>query len=174
MQELNCKNNKIKKLDKIPKSLKELDCSSNKKELNHLQEGLEILNCAYNQIIKLDKLPKGLVSLDCSNNQIIILENLPKKLKYLDCENNQIEKFNIPNSLSILICKNNKIKELDNIPKKLAIIDCSYNLLPSVDRNILKEIDINRRRDKLVMFIVGTKSKFSFDILSEIGKYVLT
>jgi len=50
--------------------------------------------------------------------------------------------------------------------------------LPSFDIKILKKIDIDRRKEKLVMFILSmSKSEFSFDkvdMLEKIGKYVLT
>jgi len=48
--------------------------------------------------------------------------------------------------------------------------------LPSVDRNILKEIDINnKKREILVLFIIGIqKNRFDkVDMLEKIGKYVL-
>jgi hypothetical protein len=47
--------------------------------------------------------------------------------------------------------------------------------LPSFDIKILKEIDINRRREKLIIFILGMYNiEFNNDdIFRKIGEYVL-
>lgn len=128
----------------------------------------------------LDSLDENVEIMNLINNELTYLPDLSrfKNLKRLVCSYNKIKKLDIlPKGLIQLYCSDNQIQELNNIPEPL-ILDCRYNLLPSFDIQILKKIDIDRRKEKLVMFILSmSKSEFSFDkddMLEKIGKYVLT
>ena len=158
LTKLFCYNNQIEKLDKLPDTLKKLYCDHNK-------------------IQKLNNLPNKLQGLDCSNNLIQELNNLPKGLIQLYCDHNQIQELNnLPDRLIELHCDTNKIKQFDNIPKLLKTLYCHINPLPSFNIKILKEIDIDRRKEKFVLFIVGIQeNRFdNDDIFRKISEYVLT
>ena len=182
VKEINLSNKELTVLPDLSRftNLKKLDCSFNKiKKINNLPEGLENLYCENNQIKELNNFPKGLKVLVCHNNKIKKLDNLPEGFEGLGCSYNEIQELNnLPNKLGILNCENNQIKELNNIPKSLFVLCCTNNLLPSVNINILKEIDINRKRETVIMFILNmSKSKNRFDnddIFRKIGEYVLT
>ncbi len=129
----------------------------------------------------LNSLNVNVKEINLSNKELTVLPDLSRftNLKKLDCSFNKIKKINnLPEGLENLYCENNQIKELNNIPKSLFVLCCTNNLLPSVNINILKEIDINRKRETVIMFILNmSKSKNRFDnddIFRKIGEYVLT
>ena len=133
---INCSENKIKKLDDLPRCLKTLVCRDNKlTSLNNLPPKLKYLDCSYNDLIELLNLPKELIFLNCNENMITSLDNLPSTLEILICECNEITILDkLPEGLKYLNCKRNNISTLNNFPKYL------YHLEISNDEISHKEI----------------------------------
>ena len=78
---MNCNNNNLSNLPKLPNSL-------------------QILQCYNNKISSLPELPNSLTYLWCDNNILFSLPELPNSLKYLSCFNNKISKLpELPNSI---------------------------------------------------------------------------
>ena len=98
MQEFDCDNNQISKIENLP-------------------NGLQTFYCDNNQIRKIENLPNGLQTFYCDNNQISKIENLPQNLQTFDCNNNQITTIrNLPNGLKSFYSIGNPIAFVDNIP----------------------------------------------------------
>lgn len=92
-----------------------LQCSNNNLiELPRLPRWLKILHCCNNKINIIGNLPDTLTFLNCSNNNIRILENLPNKLEKLICSGNKLTRLvNLPDSIRVLRCSNNLLKIID-------------------------------------------------------------
>jgi Leucine-rich repeat (LRR) protein len=131
---LNCMDNHLTSLPKLPSLLYSLHCNGNQlTSLPALPSALNTLNCFDNQLTSLPVLPNSLYRLDCSKNQITNLPQLPNMLEGLYCSNNLLTSLpSLPNSLKDLICKNNQIISLPPLPNLLEGLNCSNNLLDSL------------------------------------------
>jgi len=77
---------KIKKYDKVVN----IDCSNNQLSvLPKLPNSLQKLYCYYNQLSVLPKLPNSLQTLCCYYNQLNVLPELPNSLKIINCFKNK-------------------------------------------------------------------------------------
>jgi hypothetical protein len=86
---LNCSNNQLTKLEKLPSELIHLDCGNNQlKELNNLPNTITCLICSNNYLKRLRKLPNEINILQCEGNKLVFTE-LNKILKL-----NRFMKFN--------------------------------------------------------------------------------
>jgi Leucine-rich repeat (LRR) protein len=114
--------NRIRKLEFIPDSLKELHIMGN-------------------GIAKIENLPDGMSELDISFNKIGKLENLPSKLKNLNACHNNIGKLEgIPENIHTLNLKYNHIKEIDvtELPvAHLQSFDIDFNQLGELTDDML-------------------------------------
>jgi len=109
--EINCSNNNLTSLPKLPVYLVNLDCSNN--NLTHLP-----------------KLPPFLECLQCTNNKLISIPNIPKKLGWLYASDNNLTQLPVlPFTLRILHCYNNKLSKLPEIPPKVSTLYCINNNL---------------------------------------------
>ena len=70
---INCSNNQLSKLPKVPNSLQELLCD-------------------YNQLTTLPKLPNSLQIIDCNDNQLTSLPELPNSLMEFIFRHNKLIK----------------------------------------------------------------------------------
>ena len=76
LKKFNCRHHCLERLPKLPKSLKELDCSYNiitKIEDNELPPKLEILWCQYNKLVELPNLPETIINLNCSPDTLLTI-----------------------------------------------------------------------------------------------------
>mgnify|MGYP004000947719 CR=1 FL=1 len=112
---LKCDNNKIKKIENIPSSVKSLSLSNNKIEvIENLNTSLDILFI--------------------SNNKIKKINNLPN-INFLACHDNNISSVTVPNTLQVFLCSHNQIHELDNLNNvNVKTLDCSYNNINKLNR----------------------------------------
>ena len=147
IETLECTDNEIKNLDKIPNTILDLDCSSNKLDDQDFiaLKNLTILDCSYNDIKKLVNLPDTLVNLDCYHNELVELR-IHSNLIEVDCSNNKIMLLDFSlnktsESLTKLDCSNNLIEKIIDPPPSLEYLDCSNNMLNSV--NELNKLDID-------------------------------
>ena len=108
---LDISHNKIDSLDKLPSTLIEISCRSNRLKT--------IINCQHQC--------QNLERLDCSSNNI---SEIPKcqKLKHLDCSDNIVNSIPILLNLEKLICENNHITVIESCPN-LKYLNCSFNKL---------------------------------------------
>ena len=123
---LNCYNNKLTNLPKLPLKLKTLYCEYNKlNNLPILSNNLIKLICEYNKLTNLPELPNSLIDLDCFHNKIIYLPILPNKLIYLECSENKlitlskINKHKINKTYSYNLIKYINIYDLSTIQIKI-------------------------------------------------------
>ncbi len=68
-------------------------CNNQLTELPRLPNLLEIFWCNNNKLTELPELPNLLKELYCSNNQLTSLPKLPNSLQRLYCYNNELIKF---------------------------------------------------------------------------------
>jgi Leucine-rich repeat (LRR) protein len=152
---LEVSNNSLHDVGRLPKTLIELSCRSNKLySLPNPSEcpNLERIDCTSNEIREILQYPK-LKSLICNHNRISMiphLENLEKlicsnnvinyiegcnKIKYLDCSANKLIKLNDYYYLVDLICSNNNISDLlqYNRVKYLEIFYTSIKCIPYME-----------------------------------------
>ena len=119
--ELNCSNNNLTSLPKLPIYLVNLDCSNN-------------------NLTRLPKLPLFLECLHCTNNKLAILPQIPKKLGWLYASDNnltQLPKLSL--NMRILYCSNNKLNKLPELPRKVKYLYCINNNitdLPDMPENL--------------------------------------
>jgi Leucine-rich repeat (LRR) protein len=67
-----------------------LDCSNNQlTSLAKLPDSLQILYCWNNQLTSLPELPNSLQHLYCNHNQLTSLPELPNSLQHLYCNDNK-------------------------------------------------------------------------------------
>jgi Leucine-rich repeat (LRR) protein len=131
LQSLDCNNNSLSILPKLPSKLTFLDCSYNQlKQLSVLPETLKTLQVSNNQLTQLPKLPDALQNLNCSNNQLIQLPILPEILQSLNCSNNQLTQLPVvPETLKTLQTTNNQLTQLPKLPRTIQELNCSNNQL---------------------------------------------
>jgi Leucine-rich repeat (LRR) protein len=118
---LQCQNNGLYTLPKLPESLKELYCNSNQlTALPTLSSSLTILDCSSNQLSNLPILPASLKNLSCAKNKLTTLPNLPRTLTDLICSYNKIICFPIlPNGIINIDIGNNPFTCLPNYIKAI-------------------------------------------------------
>jgi len=127
IRNINCSNNLLKTLPKLPNGLKELDCSDNQLQtLSDLPLFLQELDCSYNRLQKMSDLPKSLLTLTCRGNQLSNLPNLPNSLVKLNCYDNNLSVLPIlPKSIITLWCSKNPLVFIPPVLERP-----SYSILP--------------------------------------------
>jgi len=125
-------------------TIKYIDCSNNKlTKLPKLPESLEVLVCNDNNLTELPMLPLNLKNLYCTRNNLIYLPTLPNELTELWCQFNQIKLIpRLPESLETLVCDCNKIEKMPEIHYGIRTLHCSYNNIKTL-KNIKDIIYIN-------------------------------
>lgn len=131
--ELTCRSNKIRYLpdaDECPK-ISRIDCSMNEITNIPSYSNIKSLRCANNKLKNIPELIT-LENLICNNNEIDLINSKCVNLRYLDCSNNKLTKIsNYPNLID-LICSNNNIEELNIYPqvKYIEIFMTRINIIP--------------------------------------------
>jgi len=129
LEYIDCNNNNLIELPRLPKNLKMLLCYSNDiKVLPELPENLEILICGDNSLVQLPKLPNTLKELDIYSNFVVYIDELPKNLESLTILNNRIHELpDLPQTLRKLYCGYNLLSSLHDIPPVLCELSCMGN-----------------------------------------------
>jgi len=126
LEELVCKNNYIESLDCLKKCkyIKQLDCSYNKICSLPKLVNLEVLICCHNN---LEFLPdySNLKKLYCKHNRLRKLNNF-KYLEELECNDNKLLNILSYHKLKSLFCENNSISSIDHLPN-ITVIQCYNN-----------------------------------------------
>ena len=84
LKKFNCRYRCLERLPKLPKSLKELDCSYNiitGIEDDELPPRLEILYCQYNKLVKLPNISETILSLTCDPHILLNIHPLCKLIQ---------------------------------------------------------------------------------------------
>ncbi len=129
-QELSCYGLGLKELpDLLPAALVGLDCSNNLLiKLPKLPFNLKYLWARANQLTALPALPANLKDLLVHNNNLTALPNLPNTLDFLYFHNNKINELpKLPNSLRELNCCDNLISVLRDLPDTLHFLSFVNN-----------------------------------------------
>ncbi len=116
IDDFNCPDNQITKLEINNQSLSRLDCSGNQlTELNVTKiPKLNVLDCKNNQIENLQLAKQKFIRIDCSNNKLKSL-SIFVETKYtggvaIHCNDNQIEKLSLNGGIPLYIyCHHNRI-----------------------------------------------------------------
>ena len=123
----------IKNIDGIEYfvNLKSLECLENQiSSISKLPSNLVKLDVGMNQLIKLPVLPLTLEELSCADNQLIELPILPNALKILYCNFNKLSSLpTLPTSLEFLACGSNNLTCLPVLPKSIFMGDIALNPL---------------------------------------------
>jgi len=129
ISEINCSNNNLTSLPKLPVYLVTLDCSNNK--LTHLPKlppFLECLHCCNNKLTSLPELPKKLGWLYTSDNNLSELPTLSLNMRMLYCSNNKLNKLPyLPYKIKYFYCVNNNITDLPDLSENLHSIGFGNN-----------------------------------------------
>jgi Secretion system C-terminal sorting domain len=139
---LNCYNNQISFLAKLPPILETLECQRNLlTNLPALPSTLKDLTCINNQITSLPLLPSGLDVLYCQQNALTLLPTaLPPSLRVFYCGGNQISILPpLPSTLLELSCGSNLLTSLPVLPVGLMGFACDFNqltTLPMIPSNV--------------------------------------
>lgn len=126
---LSLRNNRIKRLDKLPPHLTTLDCSYNNLEkIDYLPINLKYLNCSYNKIRKLSNLSlASLISIDFQGNEVKHFPVLSKKLEYVNYYKNPIKASTLPIAFGAFDCNNPWQNCLPNDLVNWKILDNNIN-----------------------------------------------
>jgi Leucine-rich repeat (LRR) protein len=79
LKKFNCRHCCLERLPKLPKSIKELDCSYNiitKIDDDELPPKLEVLYCQYNKLVELPNIPETIITLKCSSSTLLNIHPL--------------------------------------------------------------------------------------------------
>ena len=113
---LNCSNNRLIKLPKLP-SIITLYCTNNNLTMLPKIPLVTNLRCDLNQLTKLPKLA-SVINLNCDYNKLIILPELPN-IEWLSCSNNKIMQLPELQNVRILHCSNNLLTMMPEVPKAI-------------------------------------------------------
>ena len=152
--EFNCNSCNLKKLPKLPESLKILNCGNNKltRLPKRLPTSLKFLHCWNNKINKLTDLPDTLIELDCTRNN---LRELPKFfpicLRQLSCSSNKLTKISkyLPETLTHLNFSNNSLIYMPKLPKKLTHLNCASNNLNEITNAFYEQYELPKTLELL-------------------------
>jgi len=134
LKTLNCSNNHLDSLFRLPLSLTSFNCSDNVLTfLPNLPNSLKIFDCSGNDFDSLPNLPSSLTYLDCKYNSLTFLPNLPISLKVLECDNNYLTSIPaLPPSLTKFYCGSNNLTSLPVLPSTIDSLACIDNQLTSL------------------------------------------
>jgi Leucine-rich repeat (LRR) protein len=93
---LDCSDNNLTHLPKLPSNLRTLICESNKLEyLPELPDSLIVLWCSYNPLKELPKLPKSILEICIVGHHLHVLPELPESLVefFMEESQNNINKY---------------------------------------------------------------------------------
>ena len=148
---LNCNDNNLKELPKLPNSLEYLSCNNNNlKELPELPNSLKILKLSKNMVKELpDTLPSNLEFLNISFNLIDNIKNLPDSIEILVINGNKnLNKINkLPNNIVKFSSNIKHIEDISNFDKinikSLSINSILYSKIKDIIPSSLKYINID-------------------------------
>lgn len=172
LQILDISHNKIKKINKLPPSLIELNCKENNLEsLPSCSEcpNLKRIECSNNNIRNIP-VYSNITDLLCNNNKIESLIGL-KKLEKLSCMNNKICLINECGNLKYLDCSNNDIKYLPEMEKLVDLI-INNNMIDNLGKfKNLKYIEMFGTKIKILPYIDTLEELFCHkENITEISK----
>jgi hypothetical protein len=136
---LNCSQNQITKLVKLPLSLKELDATNNSITfIDKIPDNMKVLNLFGNKLNSLPSLPLSCNELIVSGNKEIKLDKLPSRLEKLRINYCAIKQLpELPATLKELDCHDNEMYELPSFVSQLETlsfdkdkIKCIKGILP--------------------------------------------
>lgn len=176
LETLDISNNRLTNIIKLPLTLIELCCQSNK--LSHLPSysecpNLKRIECSKNEIKEIPSYSK-LESLICNNNIIHTIGKSP--LKYLNCSVNKLTKLDQYHNLVDLMCNNNNISDIliyrklkyleiiqtniSSIPfmENLEEVYCEKNTVKQISKRYNTESSINIQIRKGIIHIIFTKN----------------
>ena len=163
---LNCSDNNLLSIPKLPDSLEELHCYYNSLLfLPDLPANLKVL-IAYTNILSSlpTSLPATLTTLNFSGNNVSVLPSLPNGLKELNFFANSISSIPLlPDSLNFLNCSSNNLTALPSLPNGLVGFNCFMNSLTSIPPipNTLKSlVCYNNLLDSLPSLHEGLETLF--------------
>jgi hypothetical protein len=115
-------------------NLKSLECLENRiSAISKLPSSLVKLDVGMNQLTKLPVLPGTLEELSCADNQLIELPILPNALKILYCNFNKLSSLpTLPISLEFLACGSNNLTCLPVLPESIFMGNIALNPLNCV------------------------------------------
>ena len=163
---LNCSDNNLLSIPKLPDSLEELHCYYNSLLfLPDLPANLKVL-IAYTNILSSlpTSLPATLTTLSIDGNNISTLPQLPNGLKVLSFFANSISSIPVlPDSLTGLDCSSNNLTALPSLPNGLVVLECFMNSLtsiPSLPNTLKSLICYNNLLDTLPSLHEGLEKLF--------------
>lgn len=151
-------NTKIKSLPILPDTLLRLDCVDNNiTEITKLPPNLKILNFMLNKKINIScELPQSLIKFDCSYSKLKTLPKLPDNLLTLICHDNNLRELpKLPQNLIILDCSRNMLEKVFHIPKEIYTFNVRDN--PNLDITNISLIYITKLKD---IDITNTKLEY--------------
>ena len=141
---LECAENNLTELPKLPESLEILDCPENKIQiidmLNNIN--LKILNCSSNNIYLLNIIYDKIIELYYAYNNITNYDIIGKYMYILERQNIILQNHIILEPLSTIFCKinvlncqSNKLLYLPDISQtKIYRLNCSYNYIKKIGK----------------------------------------
>jgi Leucine-rich repeat (LRR) protein len=138
LEELDCSNNNLTKLDITHnKNIKTIICHYNKLNKINISNNikLDMLECSNNNLTHIDNLETciNLRELYASDNKIISMKTPPKIIRIV-CSNNELTNFEVRSKeLKYLNCNKNQINDLYLASEKLEELCCRFNKLKYID-----------------------------------------
>jgi Leucine-rich repeat (LRR) protein len=122
LEVLDISNNELRKIKKIPSSLKELMCHNNKLTKICSSDYLNILDCSFNRLENISEYA-SITKLICESNKIKELQTF-LNVKFLTCKNNPVTRLSCQPSIEFLNIENTLLEGDISEMKKLKWLIC--------------------------------------------------
>jgi Leucine-rich repeat (LRR) protein len=137
LEVLDISNNELRKIKKMPSSLKELVCHGNKLTKICSSDYLHILDCSFNRMECISEFP-SLTKLICEDNSIKELQTF-LNVKFLTCKNNPMIRLSCQPSVEFLNIENTLLKGDISEMKKLKWLICHNTQITGITKLISLE-----------------------------------
>lgn len=152
LKELSCGKSNLKELPELPDTIEKLNIKDNKiKKINKLPKQLKEFICSYNSIYEFPEFPNTLEELECVKCKLVTLPKLEhlSNLNTLNIDCNDLLRIpKLPTSIKILFCGRNKLTDLPDLPLDIEHYNFKDNNIKKMSKMMALFAKYKLTRDK--------------------------